>query len=106
MAQGGGRVLIACPTGVLVSGYRDRLPSGDRVVAETIHSARRFPRVAASDPEARVYAPPARLRTYDVIFLDEISQLEDGLFEHLLKVARLFSLPFVFGGGVYAGERE
>ena len=86
-AERGGRVLIGCPTGVLVSAYRDRLPQSDRITAETIHSAWRISRKA----DAGTHNPPSRLRTYDVIFIDEASQLENAVFVILLKA--ILELP-------------
>jgi hypothetical protein len=38
-ASTGAKVLIGCPTGALVTTYRDRLPGSDCIVVETIHSA-------------------------------------------------------------------
>ena len=51
------RVLIACPTGVLVGQYRDRLPSTQFITVETIHSAWRVLR----DYDRKTYSPPTRL---------------------------------------------
>ena len=34
-AQAGRRVLISCPTGVLVHAYRERLPATDQIIVET-----------------------------------------------------------------------
>ena len=38
-ASTGAKVMIGCPTGALVTTYRDRLPGTDSIVVETIHSA-------------------------------------------------------------------
>ena len=40
---------------------------------ETIHGGLRI----ARDADVKTYAPPGRLRRYDVIIIDEASQVED-----------------------------
>ncbi|CAK0795801.1 unnamed protein product, partial [Prorocentrum cordatum] len=91
------RVLIACPTGVLVGQYRDRLPSTQFITVETIHSAWRVLR----DYDRKTYSPPTRLTQYDAVFIDEVSQLDDHIFEILLQVLpELPQRPLV----VFAGD--
>ena len=86
-------VLILCPTGSLVHSYRDRLPETDRLAVETVHSGFRISRRA--DEAAVRYAPPSRLRRYDLFLLDEASQLEDAVAGRLLQgVAELPQRPF------------
>ena len=73
------RVLIGCLTGVLASGYRDRLPASERITAETIHAAWTFSR----DKEQGTYNPPSRLKNYDLLIIDEVSQLDNHIFRLL-----------------------
>jgi hypothetical protein len=83
-ASSGACVLIMCPTGTLVHSYRDRMGSVGNIVIETIHSACQITRAA----DAMVnYAPPGRLRKFDLILVDECSQIQDA-------VARLLYLGF------------
>ena len=92
-AHSGARVLILCPTGILVHAYRDRLGDLVGVTVETIHSSFQIGRQA--DQLVR-YAPPTRLRRYDLIFIDEGSQIDDYLFSRLfLGFRELPQRPFV-----------
>ncbi|CAE7482276.1 Usp17ld [Symbiodinium sp. CCMP2592] len=75
------RVLIAGPIGLLVAMYKLKLPASDRLTMETIHSAFKITRLADS-----AYIPPGRLRRYDVIIFDEVSQIDGQVWEDL-KVA-------------------
>ena len=86
-ASKGANVLIGCPTGVLVSSYRDRLPCNERITVETIHSAWQIARKA----DAHTHNPPSRLRRYELIILDEVSQLDNVVFRILLKA--ILELP-------------
>jgi len=63
-----------CPTGTLVHAYRERLPTHPNIVIETIHSAIVYVRVG---DEVVKYAPPTRLRRFDLFLIDEASQIED-----------------------------
>ena len=80
-----GKVLILCPTGQLVTSYRQRIEEdeADSVVVETLHSGFRIVR----DADAKTYAPPSRLRRYDAIILDEASQVDD-------RVSQLFYIGY------------
>ncbi|CAE7941368.1 unnamed protein product [Symbiodinium sp. KB8] len=69
--EDGCRVLIAGPLGLLVSMYRLRLPHLQNLTMETLHSAFRITR----DADA-TYIPPGRLRHYDLIVVDEVSQID------------------------------
>ncbi len=70
--------------------YRDRLPETDRIVVETIHSGFAIGRRAVQ------YAPPTRLRRYDLILLDEASQVEDPVTERLFQgLQQLPQKPYV-----------
>ena len=91
-AHAGLRVLILCPTGALVHSYRDRLPETDKVVVETIHSGFAIYRENDKDVE---YAPPTRLRKYDLLLLDEGSQVEDGVARKMfMAILELPQKPF------------
>ena len=79
-ALAGCHVLIMCPTGTLVHSYRDRVPDHPNIVIETIHSALIIKRQYDS---AVQYAPPSRLRRYDLIMIDEVLQIDDELLEKL-----------------------
>jgi len=99
-ASAGCQVLILCPTGALVHGYRDRLPESEHIVVETIHSA--FCIYREQDLVVQ-YSPPTRLRRYDLIILDEASQVEDGITEKLtLAILELPQRPFVCVTADYA----
>ena len=74
-------VLVLCPTGTLVHSYRDRLPDVDNIVVETIHSGFAIQRQYDKLVD---YAPPSRLRRYDLILVDEASQIEDQVATLLL----------------------
>ena len=74
-ADQGCHVLILCPTGSLVHSYRDRLPDTEKIMVDTVHASYCIGRKA--DVERVRYAPPSKLRRYDLIFLDEASQVED-----------------------------
>ena len=87
------RVLILCPTGALVHRYRERFPDTDKIVVETIHSS--FQIYREQDKMVQ-YSPPTRLRQFDLILLDEASQVEDHIAEKLmLGLAELPQKPFV-----------
>ncbi|CAE7393007.1 USP17L21, partial [Symbiodinium pilosum] len=92
----GCRVLIAGPIGLLVSMYRLRLPNSENLTMETIHSAFRIVR----DADA-AYIPPGRLRQYDLIIFDEISQVEASTWAKLkTALGELSPCPFV----VFVGD--
>lgn len=63
------RVLIACPVGTLVAAYHQRIPPKTSLTVETLHSSLKSTRRADA-----VYIPPGRLRTFDLILFDEVSQ--------------------------------
>ena len=73
-ADSGAKVLLMCPTGTLVHAYRERLPAHANITIETIHSAMVIVR---DNDKVVMYAPPSRLRRYDVFLLDEGSQIDD-----------------------------
>ena len=67
--------------------YKLRLPTTENLTMETIHSAFKITR----DADA-AYVPPGRLRRYDLIILDEISQIDETVWGKL-KVALNELLP-------------
>ena len=72
--------------------YRDRLPVTDSIVAETIHSGFAIYREADKDVE---YAPPSRLRRYDLFLIDEASQIDDAVARKLfMAILELPQKPF------------
>ena len=86
-AKSGACVLALCPTGTLVHSYRDRLPDVDNIVVETIHSGFAIQRQYDKLVD---YAPPSRLRRYDLILVDEASQIEDQVATlHLMGIQEL-----------------
>jgi superfamily II DNA or RNA helicase len=76
--------LVLCPTGPLVHQYRLLLPDSERIVVETIHSAMRISPHSADVVE---HAPPSRLNRYDLILLDEgsqvVSMLKKNIYIHI-----------------------
>ena len=83
----GARVFIGCPTGVLVSTYKNRMPESDLVTVQTIHSGFRILR----KQDAKTYNPPSSLRHYDVFIFDEVSQLDDAIAR--LLIYTLLQMP-------------
>ena len=90
-AAKGERVLIACPIGALVDTYRQKLPPNENICIETVHASHRITRAADEQ-----YIPPGRLRTFDLIVYDEVSQLEDDVWTKVRSALReLRPHPFV-----------
>ena len=77
--EGDCRVLIAGPIGVLVAVYRLRLPANERLAMETIHSAFKLTRAADA-----AYIPPGKLRCFNVIIFDEVSQIDAQVWADLI----------------------
>jgi len=94
-AENGARVFILCPTGALVHAYKERLPPTDQIVVETLHAGFSIARKA----DSQTYAPPGRLRRYDLIFIDEASQISDAIYDCLtMGIQELPQRPFVVVG--------
>ena len=82
------RVLILCPTGQLVASYRQRLPEHEHVRVDTIHAGMAIYR----EPESLVeHSPPSALRGYDLILIDECSQLDNFIAQKIVHA--LMELP-------------
>ena len=95
-AQAGCRVLLGGPIGLLVAGHRSRIRPGLDITVETIHSAFKVGR----DRDA-AYIPPGRLRNYDLIIFDEVSQIDAAVWQRLqVALGELFPCPFV----VFVGD--
>ena len=72
------KVLIICPTGVLVHSFKSKLPDMegvDKISVDTIQGVLNYKRPGADSKVA--WCPPSALRQYEVILLDEGSQYED-----------------------------
>ena len=97
-AESGCRVLILCPTGALVHAYRERLPATDQIIVETLHSGFSIARKV----DLNTYSPPGRLRRYDLIFIDEASQITDEIWDVLwIGIRELPQKPLVVVGADY-----
>ena len=87
----GCRVLIAGPIGLLVSLYRTRLAPSPNLTMETLHASFKVTRSADEQ-----YVPPGRLRSYDLIILDEVSQIDAHVWRLLqTALAELYPQPFI-----------
>ena len=72
--------------------YKERLPPSEFICIETLHSAFCVARRA----DAKTYAPPGRLRHFDLIIIDEGSQVENLVWRKLLMaILELPQKPFV-----------
>ncbi len=90
-AAKGERVLIACPIGALVDVYRQRSPPNENIVIETVHASHRITRNADE-----TYNPPGRLRNFDLIIYEEISQLPSDVWHKVrTAIVELNPHPFV-----------
>jgi len=83
--QNGGEVLILTPTGAQLNSYREKLGDREHISIETVHSGFAIRRQA---DEVVQYAPPTRLRKYDIIFIDEASQIDDDIFKKIIIALR------------------
>ena len=75
LESGPARVLVACPTGALVSTYRERVVEDERIVVQTIHSSFRVARAA----DMATYNPPSSLNQFELIVIEEASQIDNLL---------------------------
>jgi len=79
----------------LVHAYKERLPPTDQIVVETLHAG--FSIARKADPQT--YAPPGRMRRYDLIVIDEASQISDAICDCLtMGIQELPQRPFVVVG--------
>ena len=92
----GCRVLIAGPIGLLVSLYRTKLAPSPNLTMETLHASFKVTRSADEQ-----YVPPGRLRSYDLIIFDEVSQIDAHVWRLLqTALAELYPQPFI----VFVGD--
>ena len=90
------KLLIACPIGPLVAANRKRIPLHTNIVVETIHSSFKITRRADE-----VFIPPGRLRHFDLIIFDEVSQQDAHVWDQVrTALAELTPEPFV----VFVGD--
>lgn len=95
-ATAGCKVLILGPIGLLVSSHRQRIPPELDITVETVHSSFKITR-----DQDRQYIPPGRLRHYDLIIFDEVSQIDGAVWSKLQTAFReLHALPYI----VFAGD--
>ena len=71
----GARVVLACPTRMLVAAYRQKYPDLD---VDSVHAVFQLFR-----PEHETLLSMA---TYDLVVLDEVSQISAAVFERLLRI--------------------
>ncbi|CAL1165870.1 unnamed protein product [Cladocopium goreaui] len=94
----GCRVLVGTPTGQLASEYRLRLPPSNLITIETIHAS-----FKVSRDKDRQYDPPGRLRHYDLIILDEYTQVDTKVWSCMqTAIGELNPCPFI----VFVGDPQ
>lgn len=91
------KVLIVCPTGVLVHSFKSKLPDVEgveRISVDTIHGVLNYKRPG---PDSKVtWSPPSALRQYDLILMDEGSQYADQEWDRFFRsVKEQPHMPFV-----------
>ena len=92
----GFNVCILVPIGSLVHQYRSRLPEDSNIVVDTFHSAMRM----REEDKVVMYAAPHRLRRFDIFFIDEASQVTDGIWlRFYMTVKEMAQKPFVCVAG-------
>ena len=69
------RVILVCPTRILVAAYREKMPDLD---VDSIHSAFRIFHLEHETLDAMTH--------FDLIVVEEVGQLSQGLFERLLRL--------------------
>ena len=79
------------PSRIKTDPCRLRLPPSNLITIETIHSAFKVTR-----DKDKQYDPPGRLRQYDLIILDEVSQIDAEVWSCLqVAFGELSPCPFV-----------
>ena len=95
-AHNGCKVLLLGPIGLLVNSHRQRIPADLDITVETVHAAFKVTREADKQ-----YIPPGRLRHFDLIIFDEVSQIDAMVWQQLQVAFReLTALPYV----VFVGD--
>ena len=85
-ASKGLNVLIVCPTGTNVYGFKSQLPEFDgveKIACDTIQGVLKYKRPGADSKVT--WSPPSALRRIDVILCDEASQYEDKDWKRLFQ---------------------
>ena len=80
------KVLIICPTGVLVHAFKSTLPDVEgveRISVDTIHGVLNYKRPGSDSKVA--WSPPSALRQFDLILMDEGSQYADQEWDRLFR---------------------
>ena len=88
-AQKGLRVLIVCPTGTNVYGFKSQLPNvagADLIGIDTLHGVLKYKRPGKDSRVA--LTPPSALRRIDVLLCDEASQFADLEWQHFFQISR------------------
>ena len=73
--SGAARVILVCPTRILVASYREKMPGLD---VDSIHSAFQIFR-----PEQDTLD---RMASFDMVVVEEVGQLSSNLFERLMRL--------------------
>ena len=95
-AASGCKVLLLGPIGLLVTSHRQRIPPDADITVETVHSAFKVTR-----DKDKQYVPPGRLRHFDLIIFDEVSQIDAEVWSQLQVAFReLHALPYI----VFVGD--
>ena len=90
------QVLLLGPIGLLVTSHRQQIPPDADITVETVHSSFKISRDADQQ-----YLPPGRLRHYDLIIFDEVSQVDAKVWSRLQTAFReMCSLPYI----VFVGD--
>ena len=90
------QVLLLGPIGLLVTSHRQQIPPDADITVETVHSSFKITRDADKQ-----YIPPGRLRHYDLIIFDEVSQVDAKVWSRLqIAFREMRSLPYI----VFVGD--
>ena len=88
-ARAGHRVLIVCPTGLLVHQFKSALPEMDGVENISIDTIQGVLKYKRPGKDQKVHwAPPSALRRIDLILVDEASQYDDREWERFYESVR------------------
>eukprot|EP00959_Pyramimonas_sp_CCMP1952_P063877 1334520-Pyramimonas_sp.AAC.1 len=66
--------------GALIDARRQRLPATENMVIETSHASHGIARTRRRDQQCK---PPGRSRTFDLIINDEMSQIQDCVWDDM-----------------------
>ena len=89
----GKNILVAAPTGLLASRFRSRVPVN--VICDTVHAAFNVP-IDVEEVPTTNWA----ISYYDIVIIDEISQISEKIFAHIMDTFnRLVYRPVLILGG-------